>query len=574
MNDENDSSPRAHSPNDQVKCLLCHSVPDQYISLDCKDDFCLVCLAEKYHEMKQCNEISVNEYNNYEIYCPACRAPTLLDEASINALEETLALMKNETKRNDLFNEIIMEDSAENYINDEGFKIEEKKSFEAKYYNGKNFITKSSLEEKEERKEKDFQIFEKHEFFNEKNFQKKAYSNDHKKLQEFITKPSKKSSPHESNSYPPQENEKRENKKKSALNYDFPSEAHKSKSVEPRCSKHKNEITNLFCFTCETSCMCVECLVEGVHRNHNVKNISKGSDLLNEKLKAINTKLIQKSYENNEILMRLEKEKKTTKNFLQENMEIIHVKFEEIRALINRKEEKILKDFTKKAQERNSKINQQIQEIQADKELYIGVEPPISFDKMSTTAQITYYNNYSENVRKISKLFEDNIAYNSEKKYPELKNPLESKALATLFKTIDALPNELLCSKQTIPTEKINLNNYAQKLRMESEYVQELPTALDSNQNILTQSSSFVSTIDMFKIPQKRTAKTIRNPFKNLILDSQALKLKETIKGSEDLFRKSSKGWNKTPTHSTEAYLELQQRKFEKQKEFFFSNFK
>ena len=579
MNDEAhnlnqmNSSSDPHSPIDQVKCLLCQTIPDQYISLDCKDDFCLTCLAQKYHEMKECHEVLINDSNNYEIYCPACKAPTLLDEASINALEETLALMKSETKKNDLFNEIIMEDSAENNNIEDGIKIEEKKSFELKYFH-------------EERKEKDMNsilTLEKNGFQKEKNQQKtKNIFNENEKQQDFDTKPSKNFN-NETNFSNPSLQEKKD---KGKLFLDFDSNdnsSEKFKSSEPKCLKHRNEITNLYCFTCESSCICVECLVEGVHRNHNVKNVSKGSDILIDRINKFNEKINQKAYESKEVLNKLENEKKSAVSLMNANIESIQAKFQEIRLKIKQKEQEILKDYEKINKQKIAQIDSFIQEHHKNKEVFNGIQAPVSFDKLSLSSQINYYNNYSENLQKVAKLLSHhkNNPFSFDHKNLDLKSPtLDFKGLNNLLKAIDVLPNELPSPAKKQETKEIlDLNNFNRKLRMESEYMQEMPMTIEinTNQPIITQSSSFLAAISDMKLPSNRVPKNYRLPYKNLMLGSEknSMVLKKDLKSStSDMFRLSSKGWSKTPTHSTEASLEQQQRKFEKQKEFFFQNFK
>ena len=591
MNQLNSSSD-PHSPVDQVKCLLCQAVPDQYISLDCKDDFCLACLAQKYDEMKQSNEVLINDYNNYEVYCPACKVPTLLDEVSINALQDTLLLMKTGKKKSELFNEIIMEDSAENYNNDDALKIEEKKSFEANNWNNKNFFGgKNNLEE--ERKENDLNlniVFEKPDFLKDKYPSKpKNNSNDNDKFQKFDSKPVKKISNEPINNIFASVQEKKD-KPKPVFDSNMSQKTEfldKTRVSEPKCNKHKNETTNLFCFTCETSCLCVECLVEGVHRNHNVKNIQKGMDVLTERLINMNERISQKSSENKEILNKLENEKNNSVSLVKENIETIQNNFNEIKHKLQQKEQEILKEYDKISQEKIKQIERIIQDLQRNKETLIDMQPPQStFEKLSVSAQIGYYNAYSEKVQKLSKMTsidQNALSLVLNSKTQEIKNPINLNALNNLYKTIDVLPNEWSAIKQKPlkkePSDEMYDNNFNRKLRMESEYLQEMPNSLESNTNqqAATQSSSFVGVINDFKLPQRRgLPMSLRNPFKNLMLSSDKsssiIKTKD-FKGSGDGFRLSSKGWSKTPTHSNE-YLERQQRKFEKQKEFFFQNLK
>ena len=587
MNQFSSSDP--HSPAEQVRCLLCQSVPDQYISLDCKDDFCLVCLAQKYHEMKQSHEVLINDYNNYEIYCPACKAPTLLDEASINALEETLNLMKAETKKNELFNEIIMEESAENYNADEGVKGEEKKSLDAKYNGGLSFLARNSLEEEQ----KDGQSFD---FFKEKeknSLKTRNKSNENEKIQEgFDFKPKKPITEPVLTTVPvsnpiPEKKEKtinfpgfnnnnnfNEPSRESNERFEkYPKNAGSSQGTEPRCPKHRNEITNLFCFTCESACICVECLVEGVHRNHNVKNVAKGAEFLSEKLNRLNDKVNQKLNDNQELLQRLESEKKSVLQSLDETTHSIQTNFKELRQRLQQKEQEILREYDQKSKDLLSQIDQFFREIQQPKDLLNSLPSLASLDKMTPTAQINYYNNYSDIVQKVSRNLVKRVVNPAEIRFSEIKKPIEMKTFTYLLRTIESLNQEKI-SPRKIDVFEMNggeLSSFNRKLRMESEYLQET----NENNNIvqLTQTSSFLGNVPEFKLPRRAT-KSVRNPFKNIIglpseKSSMSFKNRE-LKIGGDLYGFSSKGWSRTPTHSN---LEQQQKRFEKQKEFFFSKF-
>lgn len=53
------------------------------------------------------------------------------------------------------------------------------------------------------------------------------------------------------------------------------------------CNDHPNEEAIFFCNTCETECLCVNCIVEGLHKDHDVFNVMKGFYLLKDKFKKI-----------------------------------------------------------------------------------------------------------------------------------------------------------------------------------------------------------------------------------------------------------------------------------------------
>ena len=50
------------------------------------------------------------------------------------------------------------------------------------------------------------------------------------------------------------------------------------------CKEHNEEVT-YFCFECMNKCICSECVVHGVHKNHDVMNIKKAYPIVVEKVK-------------------------------------------------------------------------------------------------------------------------------------------------------------------------------------------------------------------------------------------------------------------------------------------------
>lgn len=57
------------------------------------------------------------------------------------------------------------------------------------------------------------------------------------------------------------------------------------------CREHPSEEAILFCFTCETPCICIECFLNGLHKNHDVKDIRKNFDGLASYVEDIRFKI-------------------------------------------------------------------------------------------------------------------------------------------------------------------------------------------------------------------------------------------------------------------------------------------
>lgn len=60
------------------------------------------------------------------------------------------------------------------------------------------------------------------------------------------------------------------------------------------CKEHNEEVT-YFCFECMNKCICSECVVHGVHKNHDVMNIKKAYPIIIEKVKNVTSLIIFKT---------------------------------------------------------------------------------------------------------------------------------------------------------------------------------------------------------------------------------------------------------------------------------------
>jgi len=49
------------------------------------------------------------------------------------------------------------------------------------------------------------------------------------------------------------------------------------------CKEHNEEVT-YFCFDCMNKCICAECVVHGIHKNHDVLSIKKAYPIIIERV--------------------------------------------------------------------------------------------------------------------------------------------------------------------------------------------------------------------------------------------------------------------------------------------------
>jgi len=59
----------------------------------------------------------------------------------------------------------------------------------------------------------------------------------------------------------------------------------------PSCAEHADEYCSYFCFSCVSDCICPECIIHGVHKDHEVKTVKKAYPIIKEKIDEINNGL-------------------------------------------------------------------------------------------------------------------------------------------------------------------------------------------------------------------------------------------------------------------------------------------
>ena len=120
------------------------------------------------------------------------------------------------------------------------------------------------------------------------------------------------------------------------------------------CKEHGEPITYL-CLDCMSKCICAECVVHGIHRNHEVLNIKKAYPLIYNKTQEIGNHVGNKINELNNAQKNIEQKKKDI-FYLNNKCKIdIRQAFDELRSLLNRKEKEII---TKTENTLNDNLNE------------------------------------------------------------------------------------------------------------------------------------------------------------------------------------------------------------------------
>jgi len=165
------------------------------------------------------------------------------------------------------------------------------------------------------------------------------------------------------------------------------------------CNEHGEPITYL-CLDCMSKCICAECVVHGIHRNHEVLNIKKAYPLIYNKTQEVGNHIANKIKELNLTQQNIDQRKKDI-NFLNNKCRTdIRQAFDELRSLLNRKEKEII------AKTENT-LNDNINELNTYS--HIVQSKIILLNKLIETVnaylmrkdELTLINFYTENKNKI-----------------------------------------------------------------------------------------------------------------------------------------------------------------------------
>ena len=58
------------------------------------------------------------------------------------------------------------------------------------------------------------------------------------------------------------------------------------KAVKGFCPEHPDEEISYFCFNCISNCICPECIIHGVHKNHEVMTIKRSYPIIKNKVEC------------------------------------------------------------------------------------------------------------------------------------------------------------------------------------------------------------------------------------------------------------------------------------------------
>ena len=165
------------------------------------------------------------------------------------------------------------------------------------------------------------------------------------------------------------------------------------------CSEHGEPITYL-CLDCMSKCICSECVVHGIHRNHEVLNIKKAYPLIYNKTQEIGNHIGSKIKELYSIQKNIEQKKKDI-NVLNNKCKIdVRQAFDELRSLLNRKEKEIISKTESALADNINELNTYSHVIQSKVMLLNKLIETVNAYLMRKD-ELTLINFYTENKNKI-----------------------------------------------------------------------------------------------------------------------------------------------------------------------------
>ena len=165
------------------------------------------------------------------------------------------------------------------------------------------------------------------------------------------------------------------------------------------CQDHGEPITYL-CLDCMSKCICSECVVHGIHRNHEVLNIKKAYPLIYNKTQEIGNHINTKIKELFITQKNIEQKKKEIGNLNYKCRIDIRQAFDELRSLLNKKEKEIMDKTENTLNDNINELNTYNHIIQSKILLLNKLSETVNVYLMRKN-ELSLINFYTENKNKI-----------------------------------------------------------------------------------------------------------------------------------------------------------------------------
>ena len=284
------------SSEEEAYCERCNIQTEESLVLPCGHNFCLPCAAKILKEQNK-----TNYYYNQIIICDICQSK---NELEADTVREILEREKENTEENNLPNY--------NYTNTN---------------NNQNYDLINDNNENDN--ENDYVNIE------EENKINKVEEEDNNNNADNNQSPNKKSQIIKNLNV---------NNNVSTSEINIINELN-SNNIKPLCKEHSEPLTYL-CLDCMTNCVCAECVVHGIHKNHEVLNIRKAYPLISKKLEDLSKYANDQKKSISLVNEAISKKKRLINALIDRCKNEIHNTFEQIKLRLDNKEKDIINNST------------------------------------------------------------------------------------------------------------------------------------------------------------------------------------------------------------------------------------
>lgn len=226
------------------------------------------------------------------------------------------------------------------------------------------------------------------------------------------------------------------------------------------CQEH-GEVISYLCFDCLSKCICSECVVHGIHRNHEVINIKKAYPLICEKAEELVSHVEDKIKDLNSADNTLQIKCGELTGLTEKCKREIKVAFEEIRIKLNKKEKEIIDKTESILQDNMQELNTYSRIIQSK---IIGLNKIVDSVKshLMRKDELTLINFYCENKNKILNSSQVTELQNMPdlNTISNLRIDIDKSAFDTMINALNALHFEITSMKGIDVNSRINTQKY------------------------------------------------------------------------------------------------------------------
>ncbi|EAS05695.2 hypothetical protein TTHERM_01113060 (macronuclear) [Tetrahymena thermophila SB210] len=408
------------------QCFKCRNFAEEVLMMECQHHLCLNCASNQYKNLLKKQQNDQSQDLIHSIDCENCHQSTPLPEESIKVL---LSANNDYDTYNDQYQNqqraIYQNEQQANNIQQDNFyrqqllqqqQLSQQQQYMQQYQQQQHLAQQQNIPNRQlQQQQQQFYANQPP----QQNNNDQAYSNrqntfQHQQLPSFSNKQnfnnSAQSSPQQQalsanflqdNQF--HENVKASKNKKKSM--EGGNKVSQNLSQNQSMSEKNNDETILYCFTCECQCFSLDEYLKGMHKNHNVNNVSKAYESLQEPIDDLRFKIKTRA----DLLIqddaRLNKKKKELSEVLDHCKIQIQKSFEEVILALQQKQQELIQSAEECVEDKFNEIDKGISKVHSNlqvlKEFDKNLEEAYYKQERNIQNEIRAFNHYSENKTKI-----------------------------------------------------------------------------------------------------------------------------------------------------------------------------